>query len=202
MPATKLNLVVEQGKTFTQDVRWEQAPFLFAPITSITNAAPVRITTSAPHAIPNGWRVAVVNAQGMKNLNAAENPPKAADFRRATVVSTTVIEFDGLVSTNWPAHTASTGHLQFYTPTDLTGFTARMTVKDSVGGAILATLTTANSGITINVVGRVITITITAVASAAFTWTSGVYDLEMVSAGGVVTAIVAGKITVTPEVTT
>lgn len=201
MAATKLNLVIERGKTFTQDVRWEQEPFLFSPITSISKSAPVRITTSAPHTIPNGWRVAVVGAKGLTNLNAGSNPPKDVDFRKATVVDATTIEFNELVSTEWSAHTAATGHLQFYTPTDLTGFTARMSIKDSAGGSLLHSLTSA-SGITINVAGKVISVSIDAVTTAGFAWTSGVYDLEMVSAGGAVTAVIAGKVSVTPEVTT
>ena len=35
-----------------------------------------------------------------------------------------------------------------------------------------------------------------------FTWKTGVYDLEMVSAAGAVTAILTGKVSVTREVTT
>ena len=39
-------------------------------------------------------------------------------------------------------------------------------------------------------------------STAAFTWTKGVYDLEMVSAAGVVTDLLYGKVAVEQEVTT
>lgn len=45
--ATKLNLTVVQGNTFSQVVRWETVPFVFKPITDISRSAPVVITAAA-----------------------------------------------------------------------------------------------------------------------------------------------------------
>ena len=50
--------------------------------------------------------------------------------------------------------------------------------------------------------GKVIVITITAEQSEAFAWTSAVYDLELVSAAGKVTALLEGAVSVSGEVTT
>jgi nicotinate-nucleotide pyrophosphorylase len=74
-------------------------------------------------------------------------------------------------------------------------------VKNKVGGTVLLTLTTENGGITLDNVAKTITLFIDAATTAALTWKTGVYDLEMVS-GADVTELYSGKITVTFEVTT
>lgn len=202
MPATVQPILIQQGKTFILPLQWETEPFLTMPIASITQAASVRITAAGLHNIPDGWRVAVVDAKGMTNLNAGNNPPKGADFRRATVVSSTAIEFNGLSSAAFKSHTANSGYLQWYTPHELTGYTARMAVKDKLGGAVLLSLTTENGGIEINPASQTITLTISATDTAAITWAKGVYDLELVSPDGVVTAVLAGAVSVSREITT
>lgn len=85
---------------------------------------------------------------------------------------------------------------------NLTGFTARSKFKTSFSGTAVASLTSA-SGITLGGAAGTIVIVISASDTAAITApSSGVYDLEIVSSGGVVTRLLEGKYTVTPEVTT
>ena len=195
----KKNLVITQGATLDQTVRWETEPFLFKAITAMTNTAPVTITT-ATHGIPDGWRVAVVDAGGMTELNAANNPPKSADFRQATVVDATHIEFNPISAVEFGVYTSG-GYLQWYTPHDLASYTARMSIKDKIGGTVRLSLTTENGGITLSNTDKTITLAITATATAALTWTSGVYDLELISSGGFVTSLMNGSVSVTKEVT-
>lgn len=197
----KQNLAIIQGSTFSQTLRWETLPFMFAKIAAISNTAPVRITTQASHGILDGWRVAVVDAEGLTELNAASNPPKATDFRQASVVDVTHIEFNPISAAGFEAYTQD-GYLQWYTPHDLTGYTARMAIKTKVGGTVLLSLTTENGGIALNDSAKTITLSITATATAALTWTSGVYDLELISPTGVVTSLMTGSVSVKPEVTT
>jgi len=196
----KQNLTIIQGKTFEQFVRWESEPFLFTPILGISNTAPVRITTGV-HGIPDGWRVAVVDAGGLTELNAANNPPKASDFRKATVPDTTHIEFNPLSAVEFGTWTAG-GYLQWYTPHDLAGYTARLAVKNKAGGTVQLSLTTENAGIVIDASAKTIKLFQSATDTAAMTWKSGVYDLELVSPTGVVTALLTGSVSVTPEITT
>lgn len=197
----KKDLVITKGKTFVQTIRWEVAPYLFAAISAISNTAPVRVTTSTVHNIPDGWRVAVVDAGGMTELNAGNNPPKDSDFRQATVVDTTKIEFNPISAVAFEAFTSG-GYLQWFTPHDLAGHTARMSIKDKVGGTVLLSLTTENAGIVLDNTAKTITLNVSATASAALTWKTGVYDLELVSPTGVVTALLTGSVTVASEVTT
>lgn len=203
MPAAlHYDIELRRGSTFVLPVRWETEPWLYAAISSIALTAPVAIT-SAAQAIPDGWNVAVVDAKGLTQLNAKNNPPKASDMRRATVVSSTVIQFNEISAAAFGKHTPSTGYLAWMTPHSLNGYTARMQIKDRVGGTVLLSLTSAtDGGITLDDTGKVIEITITAEQAEAITWTSGVYDLELVSSGGVVTALLEGAVSVSTEVTT
>lgn len=89
-------------------------------------------------------------------------------------------------------------------PIDLTGYTARMDIKRSVGeSTALLQLTTANSRILITSATGLVTLVLTAAETAAITtWLRGVYDLELVSAGGDVTRLCEGAVTVAANVTT
>ena len=71
-----------------------------------------------------------------------------------------------------------------------------------MGGTELLRLDTTNSRITIDTAGYTISLTIDATTTAGLAWTKGVYDLEVVSGSGVVTALLSGTITVSKEVTT
>jgi hypothetical protein len=68
---------------------------------------------------------------------------------------------------------------------------------------VVLELTTENGGITIDDAAGKVSLEISAAQTSALTMTSGVYDLEIVSddATPVVTRLLAGKVTVSPEVT-
>ena len=200
--ALQHDIELRRGATFVLPVRWETTPWLYAAIASISLTAPVAIT-SAAHTIPDGWNVAVVDAKGLTQLNAQNNPPKLADMRRATVVSATQIQFNEISAAAFGKHQAGSGYLAWLTPHSLAGYTARMQIKDRVGGAVLLSLTTENGGgIALDDGTKVIEISITAAQTEALTKSAGVYDLELVSPGGVVTALLEGAVSVASEVTT
>lgn len=199
MAASK-NLVIQQGKTFSQVLRWEAEPVIYKVITGVTQAAPVKITVVG-HGVPAGWRVAVTSVKGMAEINAEANNVKDSDYKVATVVDVDHIELNEVNASGYKPY-VSGGVLQYNTSVDMAGFTARMSIKTKAGGTELLSLTTANSGITIDNTGKKITLTISATDTAAITWKKGVYDLEMVSPAGVVTALISGSVTVEAEVTT
>lgn len=85
---------------------------------------------------------------------------------------------------------------------NLTGYSARMQVRETYSSASTIVSLTNGSGITLGGAAGTIAILISATTTAALTAPfSGVYDLELVSAGGVVTRLLQGAATVTPEVT-
>lgn len=91
------------------------------------------------------------------------------------------------------------------TPTavNLTGCTARMQIRETLGSAEVAcSLTTANGGITLGGVAGTIDILIAATATAAFAFKKAVYDLEIIMSDGItVHRLVEGLVAVSPEVT-
>ncbi len=90
----------------------------------------------------------------------------------------------------------------------LAGFTARMHIRRTIDSASpMITLTTENGRIAINPNiaatssrNNEISLLITATDTATIT-TSGVYDLEIISASGTVSKVVRGDVTLIPEVT-
>ncbi len=88
------------------------------------------------------------------------------------------------------------------TAINLTGYTARMQVRETYSSTSTIVSLTSGSGITLGGAAGTIAILISATTTAALTAPfSGVYDLELVSAGGVVTRLLQGAATVSPEVT-
>ena len=94
------------------------------------------------------------------------------------------------------------------TVVDLTGYSARMKIKDEVGGTLIKSLTSAtNGGLTIggsagNVTNGEIDVLISASDTESFAAPqTAVYDLEIVSSGGVVDRVLQGKFIINPEVT-
>lgn len=89
-------------------------------------------------------------------------------------------------------------------PINLTGYTARMQVRDAVDAStVIASFTTENGRITLGGSAGTIALTMSAVDSVtAFTSVGEkVYDLEVVSGGGIVYLVASGKFTVVGEVT-
>lgn len=193
-------LPIRQGSTFSFVFRWEDLPIVYRPITGVLNSAPVRITCPA-HGLVDGWRAAVVSVRGMTQLNASV-PPRVSQYRPVTVIGVDTIEFNDVNAADFSPY-ESGGYVQYYTPVDLTGYTARMRIRNKVRGAELtAPLTTESGQILLDPAARTITLLLSATTTAAFTFSRGVYDLEMVSPTEVVTSIAEGPVTVHKEITT
>lgn len=195
------SIVIRKGKTFTKAFRWETLPFVYKPITAISRAGPVVITAVA-HGLPDGWRASVLSVKGMLQINAQNDPPLDLDYHPVTVAGVDNVSLNDIDSSNYKAYTSG-GYLRFYTPVDLTGFTARGQIKDKIGGTELYLFTNANGRINIDTVNKRITLTMSAVDSAALAFKTGIFDLELVSAGGVVTGLVdPTPVIIKDEVTT
>lgn len=88
------------------------------------------------------------------------------------------------------------------TPVDLTGCTARMQIReDEDDSTVLYELTTENSKIVLGDAAGTIEVIISDEDSAAFTWDSGVYDLEIEFVDGTVRRWSKGSVIVLPNVT-
>jgi hypothetical protein len=70
-------------------------------------------------------------------------------------------------------------------PINLTGYTARLYIRRHVGAtAILVEMTTENGRIVLGGAAGTIRLVLLATATDDMTWTHGVYDLELIPAGG------------------
>ena len=89
------------------------------------------------------------------------------------------------------------------TPVSLVGYTARMQVRSTMESAtVLIELTTgADARIVLGGAAGTITMTISATDTAALTAGRAVYDLELISGGGVVTRLIQGVCTISRNVT-
>lgn len=90
-----------------------------------------------------------------------------------------------------------------FAPIDINGYSARMQVRRTIDSAsYLVYLTTENGGLTINPADadNQIVISMADEVTASIS-TSGVYDLEIESPEGVVSRILQGVFTLSPEVT-
>jgi hypothetical protein len=82
---------------------------------------------------------------------------------------------------------------------DVTGYTARLTIRDRVGGSVLLALTTENGRIAVGTTDGSIRLTVTDEDTATIGWTHGVYVLEVTSPAGVTRRLLEGKVRVSPR---
>jgi hypothetical protein len=86
-------------------------------------------------------------------------------------------------------------------PVDLGGYTARMQVRQRYVSTSTVLSLTSGSGITLGGALGTITLLVSASATAEVATGEYLYDLELVSGGGVVTRLLQGSFTVRAEVT-
>lgn len=190
----KINFKLYQGSTFNETLRWESSVKSYKPITAITKSAPV-VVTSVAHGIPVEWRVRFTNIAGMTELNNSET------YYSVTSTTANTVTINDINSLGFKDY-VSGGVIEFNTPIDLTGFTARMQIRAKIDDeVIIKELTTSSGDIAVNNTTKTITLTIPAYVTAAFTFSTAVYSLEMISSGGQVTTLCNGTITLVKEVT-
>lgn len=207
-------ILIQKGKTFNLIARWSTTPIIRKPITAISLITGAPRLTVTGHGMPDGNDCAITQVLGMRQINAENSPPSEGDYHEGTVIDANTIELNGVDASGFLPYTGG-GFLQFYTPVSLVGQTPRMTIKDKIGGTILASTDPADAPkniitITPDVINKKMLISIPAAATAALTWKKGVTDLEMVSGTGEVIKLKMCKgleeepdpVRVTGEVTT
>ena len=190
--ATKLNLTVFQGATFTEIIRYESDTIVYATITAIPNTAPLTITSTS-HGMVAGWRCKLSNIGGMTELNTT-------NYRTATAVTANTVTFGAINPVGYKAYTSG-GIITYNSPVSLAATTARLRVRASVSDTtLLDELTTENGGLDVNDTAKTITINITATETAAYTFRTAVYTLELINST-IITPITYGSFTVTSDLT-
>lgn len=192
MSSTKLNFKITQGSTFTQVLRWESSTKVYKAISSILKQAPMMIMAAA-HGIPTGWRTKITSLNGMKEISSSQ-------YYIATSVTSDSLTINSVNSLGFTDY-ISGGILEYNAPVDLANTTARMQIREKLtSDTVILELTTENGKIVLDNTNKTITINLTATETAAFTFKSAVYSLELVKSG-VVTPLIDGTITLIKEVT-
>lgn len=198
----KLSIEIRRGASANIPIRIESGTLSFKSITGMSNTAPLRVT-AVGHGLPDGWRVAFMNTP-WDEINTPWDSMNDSALRAITVVTADTFDVVGLNSAGFTAYTSG-GQVAYYPPLDLSQFaSARMDIKTKVGGTLLGSYTTANGRLQLDTVNKAVwffpSVADTLLLKAGI-W---VFDLELVTAGGDVTAVCSpdSVITVIPEVTT
>jgi hypothetical protein len=183
-------ILINKGETFRAEIRWSKDDDItYKAITGVVQKTPLRLTV-ASHGIPPGWPCAITNVKGMVGLNAEANNVSDSDYHRVKVIDTNTIEFNDIDAAGFKDY-VSGGYVQFQTPQDLTGHTARMDIKDKIGGTVLSSSEVDASPLdiitlTVDAVNFKTDLEISATDTAGVTFKKGVTSLEMVGPTGVV----------------
>lgn len=191
------DITIKQGKTFSLVVRWTAGAAVFKPITLIEKTVPMRVT-AAGHGMVSGAVAAIVGVVGMTEANAKNKPPRSTDYTEVAVIDANTLSFIEIDPTDFSDYKVG-GYVRYYTPVDTTGFIARMKIKSKPGGEQYASLVSPTD-IVFGADG-LITVTMSATATALLDFNEAQYDLEVESPGGVVKEIISGKVTLVKEIT-
>jgi hypothetical protein len=200
---SRLRLTVRRGASADIALRLETSAKKFAAITGMSKTAPLRVT-AAGHGIPDMWYAAVIDARGMVEMNAADsNKIRESEFHQVDVIDANTVDFTGLSAAGFKTYTGG-GHLAYYAPMDLTGYTsARMDIKRRVGGDVELALNTENGTLEIDSSTHSVWIRLNDTHLAALPAMEYVFDIELVSATAVDAICSADSVLdVLPEVTT
>jgi hypothetical protein len=190
----KLNMKMYQGSTFNEVLRWESDTKVYKPITAISQSAPI-VVTSVGHGLTTGWRTKITNVGGMKEINSTEN------YNVVTTLTSDTLTFNDINSLAFTPY-GTGGILEYYAPIDLTGYTARMQLRAKIDSTTTIDEYTSEGKIIIDNITKSIIILVPAIITAAYTFSTAVYSLEMVQTStGTVTQVLTGTITLIKEVT-
>lgn len=189
--AAKLHIVMEQGATFDRLLTYRNSPTVKRAIAAITKANPGKLT-AVGHGLLTGDKVFVSKLNGMAQ----------ADNRAYTIAVLDADNFTlGVDTSSYDAY-VSGGIVDNGKPIDLTGYTARMQVREKITStSAVLDLTTANGGVTLGGTAGTIRVLATAAQTAALTIASGFYDLEIIDVTAAVRRLLEGAVTISKEVT-
>lgn len=197
MQPAKINYKIYQGSTFQETFRWESETKVYVPISAIAKSAPCVVTTTTPHNLPVGWRFRVVGAGGMKEINSVGDD---AYYLSTLTPTATTVEINQVNSLAYTAYTSG-GVVEFNQPVPLTGYAARMQIREAVDSpTVIHEATTQNSQIVLDNTNKTIQITLLANVTQAFTFSTAVYSLELYNGFNVI-PFIYGNLTLVQEVT-
>jgi len=196
MSTPHFDLEMDQGADWSNTFNWYGGGTFRAPIEEIDPGYPTQIRVTA-HGLPSSSDTPVILSGiiGAEVLNSKDTGIEMCTRVDADYFTVPV----STVASEW---LVGTGEMTFYLPTNIAAFTARCKLKKYWHSTTaLATLTTENGGIVLDANDGSIKLIITDTVTAGFTFTTCVYDVEMISGTGEVTRAFKGTITLSREIT-
>lgn len=204
----KVPLKIIQGATFAHPFYWYDGSEVIVPITAIGVAFPAGyppVLTAASHGLPTRSLPArILGVKGPTALNTdSDDDTDRRYVEKVTADSCKVLDIN---LSGAKAYTGG-GFLVYTPPKNLSSYKARLQVRSSVtSDTVLFEATTENGRIDLTSAEGLIEVGISAGDTEALTFTSAVYDLELVLPGltpdlDVVTRLAYGPVTVSNEIT-
>jgi hypothetical protein len=187
-------ITIYQGATFDKKYNWYGGGRVTREIDNVTPGCPTRITISA-----HGLSANVDTPVYIEDVKS----PRELNTKGEEVVATWVDadNFDVPTGTRGQSYTAGTGCVHYYLPKDLTDYTARMDIRESIDDDVPLVSLVSPADLVIDLATAEIQIIITDEVTAALSFDSGVYDLELEDSTGHVTRLMGGEVTFVKEVT-
>ena len=184
MSTPEFELDMDQGAHWTATINFYGGGTFRAPIEEIIPGYPTRIRVTG-HSLPSSSDTPVIvsGVQGAEILNSSET---------AIDMMTRVDDdyFDAPVSTIPCEWTPGTGEITFSLPTDLLNHTARCQLRTKWhAGTFIHEFTTENGGIILDANDGSIQLDVTSAVNADFNFVKAYGDIEIITAGGVVTRV-------------
>ena len=196
--ASGYDFVIKQGETLEKTFYWYSGALVTKPITAITLAYPP-VFTAATHGLPTLEIPArLVSIVGPEELNTPDD-----EYVYLLKVDTNTFKAPELNASGLSAY-VSGGYLAYTPPKDLTGYTARMTIRRATSSTTpLAVLTSVAGDIVLTALEGAVTVTMDAADTALLDFVTAVYDLELVLPGtpDYVKRLASGAITLSRETT-
>lgn len=206
MGAVQQDLEIIQGKTFEAAFGWAQGRFVWAPISAVSQTAPLHLTVVG-HDIKDGWPYWISDVREPACLNNVKpgcdgEPDELGEPYLAEVVDADTLAINHLNGGRFKAY-VNGGAIRYYAREDITGYTAQMQVRRSPGaGEILfeASSTGADPMIVVDSDSATFHLTIPADAFDDATLTNGVYEIEITAPDGRRYQLARGKVCIMRDV--
>ena len=202
MPATQHDFTIEQGAKFNPTLLFMQPTFTVEDITGITNSGRARVTSES-HGLTIDWPVYIVGVVGMEKINHKSSQLEVIEYAYTARVDDSDHLLLDVDTTRYGTY-ESGGQLMYRTPTDLTGYTARMQIRETKdASATIVSLTSAGGGISLGGAAGTVTPIISAADTALLDFTTAYYDIELLPAGVAANAFrfLEGRVKLSKEVT-
>lgn len=191
----QFHLYIEQGTNFDHTFQWLAGGMFMAPIELIEEGYPTVITVTA-HGLNtvSAHPVIISGVEGIPRLNS-----EGAELPLVTRVSSS--KFSVPISSVGKQWVPGTGELTYHIPTDLTGYTARCVIRRNwYDATAIHEMTTENGGVILGADDGSIQLLIDKADTAAFSFRSAWYDVDLIAGGGYEQRVFKGPITLEREV--